>query len=164
MKFSCTLLAATAALILAPATSFAAKETFEQVINVTATVPNAAGLVVSDPTGWTQSAVMSYNATTSSLNPVGGNINLKSPAEIKAHLSFAPALTSAGAGKSIPLKVLVDNVALESDPAKAKVVAAAGQATNVKPVNVKIDRADSTALTAGNYTGVVNLMFESTIP
>lgn len=164
MKLSHTLIAAAAALFIAPAASFAAQETFEQTINITATVPNANGLVVSDPSGWTQNAVMSYNANTSSLNPAAGNLSVKSPAEIKAYLSFAPALTSAAAAASIPLVVRVDNVELGIDPATATVVATAGQATNVKPLFVQIARKDTAALVAGNYTGVVNMMFESNIP
>lgn len=162
MKLNHALLTA-ATLLIVPAVSHAATETFQQDINVIATVPNAAGLVVSDPTGWTQIARMTYNGTTSSLNPVGGSLHLKSPKAIKAYLTHSPALTSAVAGVSIPLTVRVDTVALGDDPSAAAVIADEGQAVNVKPVTVKIERSTATPLVAGTYTGMVGLMFESDI-
>lgn len=159
MKLNHVLLTA-AALLIVPAVSQAASETYQQDINVTATVPNPKGLSVSDPTGWTQHATMSYNATTSNLNPIAGSLHLKSPKTIKAHLTHSPALTSAAAGTSIPLKVLVDNVELGSDPNTAVMIVQAGQAKNVKPVTVKIERTEATALVPGTYTGMVGIMFE----
>lgn len=162
MKLNHALLTA-ATLLIVPAVSQAATESFQQDINVTATVPNATGLVVSDPTGWTQRAMMSYNVTTSSLNPIAGSLHLKSPKAIKAYLTHPPALTSAVAGTSIPLTVRVDNVALGADPSAAAVIADEGHAINIKPVTVKIERSNATALVAGTYTGMVGMMFESDI-
>ena len=164
MKISHTLLAAAAALVIAPSISFAAKQSYDLPINVTADVQDPAGLVVSDPTNWTQNAIMSYNHLTDSLNPVSGNIMVKSPESITAYLTSPPALTSAANGTSIPLKVLVDNTELGLVPGSAATVAAKGQATNGKSINVKIDRSGTGALAIGNYTGTINVLFESDIP
>ncbi|WP_338713238.1 CS1 type fimbrial major subunit [Stenotrophomonas geniculata] len=158
-------LAAAAALIIAPAVSLAATESKTITVNVSAEVQNTAGLQVSTPDGWEGLVqTLPWDTATSTLRELTGRvINIKSPAAISAYLT-APA-QMASAGDVVDLQVKLDNAVVGSTSANKISVATDQQAAAGRSLAFAIaPTAPSGGYKQGTYAGQFHLIFESDIP
>ncbi|WP_448135268.1 CS1 type fimbrial major subunit [Stenotrophomonas rhizophila] len=157
-------LAAAAAALLAPALSHAAIETKSITVNVTADVPNIAGLQVSTPDGWEGLPQnLPWDVARETLGELTGRIiNVKSQAAISAYLS-APA-QMASAADVVDLVVKLDNVAVPATAAAKIIVANASQAGAGKPLAFSITpTVPADGYKQGSYSGQFHMIFESDI-
>jgi len=157
-------LAAAAAALLVPALSHAATENKSITINVTADVPNSAGLQVSTPDGWEGLPQnLPWDTARQTLGELSGRvINVKSPAAISAYLS-APA-QMASAADVVDLVVKLDNVAVPDTAAAKITVANAAQAAAGKSLAFAIaPTVPADGYKQGSYGGQFHMIFESDI-
>lgn len=157
-------LAAATAALLAPALSHAAIETKSITVNVTADVPNTAGLQVSTPDGWEGlPQTLPWDTARQVLGELTGRvINVKSPAAITAYLS-APA-QMASAADVVNLVVKLDNVTVPATSASKITVANAAQAAAGKSVAFAVAPTVPTGgYKQGRYSGQFHMIFESDI-
>lgn len=157
-------LAAAAAALIAPAVSLAATESKSITVNVTADVPNTAGLQVSTPDGWEGLPQnLPWNTARQELGELTGRvINIKSPAAISAYLS-APA-QMASAADVVDLAVKLDNVVVPATSAAKIEVANAAQAAAGKSLAFAITPTVPTdGYKQGSYGGQFHMIFESDI-
>nr|WP_313508411.1 CS1 type fimbrial major subunit [Stenotrophomonas geniculata] len=165
MNIKKTLLAATAALIIAPAVSFAADTAIN--VNVKAIVPDARGMSITTETGWDATQqVLRWDAAADggdgAFEAFYGNLNVKSPAAVDAYLQATPALRDGD--KSIGLSVKLGGAALNVGALNKINIANATEAAAGKVVEAKIDAVKPvTGFEAGTYLGHVTMMFESAI-
>lgn len=165
MNLKNTLLAAGAALLLAPSASFAAVESKTITVNVVAEVQNTAGLQVSTPDGWEGlPQTLPWDTATGTLKELTGRvINVKSPAAISAYLT-APA-QMASAADVVDLQAKINNVEVPATAASKIVVATDTQAAAGKSLAFAIAPvAPAGGYVAGNYAGQFHMIFESDIP
>lgn len=165
MSFKKNLLAAAAALSIIPAVSLAAD--FPITVSVEAVVPAANGLQISGVGDFlTRTQSMGWNIVTEELQPIRGQLDMKSPAAIFAYLTTDAVLTSGA--NSLPMSVSVHGKSLETGVGKKVEVLtapAAGAADATRRVDVSISTAKPTGgYVEGKYVGQVFMMFESTIP
>lgn len=161
-----SLLAATAALLIAPAIAMAATaETKTITVNAQADVPNTAGLQVSTPDGWEglpQGPIWD-TARETLVDSAARVINVKSPAAISAYLTAAAQMASAA--DVVDLDVKIDNVALPTTAATKIQVANATQAPAGKQLTFVISPNEpADGYKQGSYTGQFHMVFESDIP
>lgn len=164
MSLRTTLLAAATALLITPAIALAATETKSITVNVTADVPNTAGLQVSTPDGWEGLPQnLPWDTARQVLGELTGRvINIKSPAAISAYLS-APA-QMASAADVVDLAVKLDNVVVPATSAAKIEVANAAQAAAGKSLAFAIaPTAPSGGYKQGSYGGQFHMIFESDI-
>ncbi|WP_448133010.1 CS1 type fimbrial major subunit [Stenotrophomonas rhizophila] len=157
-------LAAAAAALLAPALSHAAIETKSITVNVTADVPNTAGLQVSTPDGWEGLPQnLPWDVARETLSELTGRvINVKSSAAITAYLS-APA-QMASAADVVDLVVKLDNVVVPATAAAKIMVADAPKASAGKSLAFAIaPTAPTGGYKQGSYGGQFHMIFESDI-
>ncbi|MET4616650.1 opacity protein-like surface antigen [Stenotrophomonas sp. 2619] len=157
-------LAAAAAALLAPALSQAAIETKSITVNVTADVPNVAGLQVSTPDGWEGLPQnLPWDTARQALGELTGRvINVKSPAAITAYLS-APA-QMASAADVVNLVVKLDNVIVPATAAAKITVANAAQAAAGRSLAFAIaPTVPADGYKQGSYGGQFHMIFESDI-
>ncbi|EMR0603157.1 TPA: hypothetical protein RWN27_003630 [Stenotrophomonas maltophilia] len=157
-------MAAAAVLLITPAVSFAATETKSITVNVSADVPNVAGLQVSTPDGWEGLPQnLPWDTARQVLGELTGRvINVKSPAAITAYLS-APA-QMASAADVVDLAVKLDNVVVPATAAAKITVANAAQAASGKSLAFAIaPTAPSGGYKQGTYGGQFHMIFESDI-
>ncbi|MEI2260061.1 CS1 type fimbrial major subunit [Stenotrophomonas indicatrix] len=163
MNIKKTLLSAAAALIIAPAASFAAETV---AVQVKASVPASDGLQIGPPSGdtWLSTAQeFRWDMQTQSLNSITGkNLILRNSSAISAYLADAPSLTSGG--DSIALGVELGGKALAVGAAAAVEVASAAQAATGHQAEVKlVPTAPTGGYAEGTYTGTVTMMFDSVV-
>ncbi|HEL2958121.1 TPA: hypothetical protein UL931_001358 [Stenotrophomonas maltophilia] len=157
-------MAAAAVLLITPAVSFAATETKSITVNVSADVPNVAGLQVSTPDGWEGLPQnLPWDTARQVLGELTGRvINVKSSAAITAYLS-APA-QMASAADVVDLAVKLDNVVVPATAAAKITVANAAQAASGKSLAFAIaPTAPSGGYKQGTYGGQFHMIFESDI-
>jgi len=157
-------LAAATAALLAPALSHAAIETKSITVNITADVPNTAGLQVSTPDGWEGLPQnLPWDTARQVLGELTGRvINVKSSAAITAYLS-APA-QMASAADVVDLVVKLDNVAVPVAGGTKLTVANAAQAAAGKSLSFAIAPTVPTGgYKQGSYGGQFHMIFESDI-
>ncbi|EKT4443031.1 TPA: hypothetical protein QEF96_002428 [Stenotrophomonas maltophilia] len=157
-------MAAAAVLLITPAVSFAATETKSITVNVSADVPNVAGLQVSTPDGWEGLPQnLPWDTARQVLGELTGRvINVKSPAAITAYLS-APA-QMASAADVVELAVKLDNVVVPATAAAKITVANAAQAASGKSLAFAIaPTAPGGGYKQGTYGGQFHMIFESDI-
>lgn len=160
MNIKNTLLATAAAMILAPATSFAAD--FPITVSVEAVIPGENGLQVSAVGGWdTITQPLRWDIAAQDLKPLNQQLDMKSNAAIKAFLVNDAALTSAG--NTVPLTVAVNGKALSAGASASVDILTAAEAAATKRVGVDIrPTKPAGGYQEGKYTGVIYMMFEST--
>ncbi|MEN1994706.1 MULTISPECIES: CS1 type fimbrial major subunit [Stenotrophomonas] len=164
MSFLKHAMAAAAVLLITPAVSFAATETKSITVNVSADVPNVAGLQVSTPDGWEGLPQnLPWDTARQVLGELTGRvINVKSPAAITAYLS-APA-QMASAADVVDLVVKLDNVVVPATAAAKITVANAAQAASGKSLAFAIAPTEpGGGYKQGNYGGQFHMIFESDI-
>ncbi|MFI8571140.1 MULTISPECIES: CS1 type fimbrial major subunit [Stenotrophomonas] len=164
MSFLKHAMAAAAVLLIAPAVSFAATETKSITVNVSADVPNVAGLQVSTPDGWEGLPQnLPWDTARQVLGELTGRvINVKSPAAITAYLS-APA-QMASAADVVDLAVKLDNVVVPATAAAKITVANAAQAASGKSLAFAIAPTEpGGGYKQGTYGGQFHMIFESDI-
>jgi len=164
MSFLKHAMAAAAVLLIAPAVSFAASETKSITVNVSADVPNVAGLQVSTPDGWEGLPQnLPWDTARQVLGELTGRvINVKSPAAITAYLS-APA-QMASAADVVDLAVKLDNVVVPATAAAKITVANAAQAASGKSLAFAIAPTEpGGGYKQGTYGGQFHMIFESDI-
>ncbi|HEL7752260.1 hypothetical protein KZX71_15485 [Stenotrophomonas indicatrix] len=157
-------MAAAAVLLITPAVSFAATETKSITVNVSADVPNVAGLQVSTPDGWEGLPQnLPWDTARQVLGELTGRvINVKSPAAITAYLS-APA-QMASAADVVDLAVKLDNVVVPATAAAKITVANAAQAASGKSLAFAIAPTEpGGGYKQGTYGGQFHMIFESDI-
>lgn len=157
-------LAAAAAALLAPALSHAAVETKSITVNVTADVPNTAGLQVSTPDGWEglPQKLPWDTARQTLLELTGRVINVRSQADIHAYLS-APA-QMASAADVVDLVVKLDNVVVPATYANKIMVADASKAAAGQSLAFAIAPVvPDDGYKQGSYSGQFHMIFESDI-
>ncbi|QXQ04522.1 hypothetical protein KX724_03375 [Stenotrophomonas indicatrix] len=157
-------MAAAAVLFITPAVSFAATETKSITVNVSADVPNVAGLQVSTPDGWEGLPQnLPWDTARQVLGELTGRvINVKSPAAITAYLS-APA-QMASAADVVDLAVKLDNVVVPATAAAKITVANAAQAASGKSLAFAIAPTEpGGGYKQGTYGGQFHMIFESDI-
>ncbi|AVJ31864.1 hypothetical protein CLM74_03225 [Stenotrophomonas sp. MYb57] len=155
---------AAAVLLITPAVSFAATETKSITVNVSADVPNVAGLQVSTPDGWEGLPQnLPWDTARQVLGELTGRvINVKSPAAITAYLS-APA-QMASAADVVDLAVKLDNVVVPATAAAKITVANAAQAASGKSLAFAIAPTEpGGGYKQGTYGGQFHMIFESDI-
>ena len=168
MSLKTTLLAAATALLITPAVALAATETKSITINVTADVPNSAGLQVSTPDGWEGLPQnlpwdTARQARQFAQGLAGRVINVKSPAAVSAYLT-APA-QMASAAHVVNLDVKIDNVVVPATSAAKIEVANAAQAAAGKSLAFAISpTVPADGYKQGSYGGQFHMIFESDIP
>jgi len=164
MPFLKHAMAAAAVLLITPAVSFAATETKSITVNVSADVPNVAGLQVSTPDGWEGLPQnLPWDTARQVLGELTGRvINVKSPAAITAYLS-APA-QMASAADVVDLAVKLDNVVVPATAAAKITVANAAQAASGKSLAFAIAPTEpGGGYKQGTYGGQFHMIFESDI-
>lgn len=164
MSFLKHAMAAAAVLLITPAVSFAATETKSITVNVSADVPNVAGLQVSTPDGWEGLPQnLPWDTARQVLGELTGRvINVKSPAAITAYLS-APA-QMASAADVVDLAVKLDNVVVPATAAAKITVANAAQAASGKSLAFAIVPTEpGGGYKQGTYGGQFHMIFESDI-
>lgn len=164
MSFLKHAMAAAAVLLITPAVSFAATETKSITVNVSADVPNVAGLQVSTPDGWEGLPQnLPWDTARQVLGELTGRvINVKSPAAITAYLS-APA-QMASAADVVDLVVKLDNVVVPATAAAKITVANAAQAASGKSLAFAIAPTEpGGGYKQGTYGGQFHMIFESDI-
>ena len=157
-------LAAAAAALIAPAVSLAATESKSITVNVTADVPNTAGLQVSTPDGWEGLPQnLPWDTARETLGELTGRvINIKSPAAITAYLTSPAQMASAA--DVVDLVVKLDNVEVPATAAAQITVANASQAAAGKSLAFAIaPTAPSGGYKQGSYGGQFHMIFESDI-
>jgi len=157
-------LAAAAAALIAPAVSLAATESKSITVNVTADVPNTAGLQVSTPDGWEGLPQnLPWATARETLGELTGRvINIKSPAAITAYLTSPAQMASAA--DVVDLVVKLDNVEVPATAAAKITVANAAQAAAGKSLAFAIaPTAPSGGYKQGSYGGQFHMIFESDI-
>jgi len=165
MNIKKTLLAATAALIIAPAVSFAADSAIN--VSVKAIVPDARGMSITTEGGWDAAQqVLRWDADADggdgAFEAFYGNINVKSPAAIDAYLLETP--TMRDGDKFIGLSVKLGGTALNVGAASKVNIATEAQAEIGKVVAAEINAVKpATGFEHGTYQGNVTMMFESAI-
>ncbi|HGM5876225.1 TPA: CS1 type fimbrial major subunit [Stenotrophomonas maltophilia] len=165
MSLKKSLLAVAAVLLITPAVALAATETKSITVNVTADVPNSAGLQVSTPDGWEGLPQnLPWDVARQTLSELTGRvINVKSPAAISAYLT-APAQMSSAADV-VDLAVKLDNVVVPATSAAKIVVATESQAAAGKSLAFAIaPTAPGGGYKEGSYGGQFHMIFESDIP
>lgn len=166
MHLKSHLVAAAAAMMLAPAAAFAATEQYPLQVTVEATVPSATGLQISPVGDWAgQTQTMRWNIATQRLDPIQQQVDMKSGlGAIQAYLSTEAMLTSAG--NAIDLTVNVAGKNLQVGPGNAVEVATATEAAGSKRAAVAITAAAAGGggYVHGSYQGNVFMMFESGTP
>lgn len=160
MNIKNTLLATAAAIILAPATSFAAD--FPITVSVEAVIPAKDGLQISAVGDWnTITQPLSWDIAAQDLKPLNQKLDMRSNAAIKAYLVGDALLTSAG--NTVPLTVAVNSKALSAGAPAAVQILTADEAKATKRVDVDIQPIKpNNGYEEGSYTGVIYMMFEST--
>jgi len=164
MSFLKHAMAAAVVLLITPAVSFAATETKSITVNVSADVPNVAGLQVSTPDGWEGLPQnLPWDTARQVLGELTGRvINVKSPAAITAYLS-APA-QMASAADVVDLAVKLDNVVVPATAAAKITVANAAQAASGKSLAFAIAPTEpGGGYKQGTYGGQFHMIFESDI-
>lgn len=164
MSFLKHAMAAAAVLLITPAVSFAATETKSITVNVSADVPNVAGLQVSTPDGWEGLPQnLPWDTARQVLGELTGRvINVKSPAAITAYLS-APA-QMASAADVVDLAVKLDNVVVPATAVAKITVANAAQAASGKSLAFAIAPTEpGGGYKQGTYGGQFHMIFESDI-
>ncbi|WP_234003415.1 CS1 type fimbrial major subunit [Stenotrophomonas sp. MYb57] len=164
MSFLKHAMVAAAVLLITPAVSFAATETKSITVNVSADVPNVAGLQVSTPDGWEGLPQnLPWDTARQVLGELTGRvINVKSPAAITAYLS-APA-QMASAADVVDLAVKLDNVVVPATAAAKITVANAAQAASGKSLAFAIAPTEpGGGYKQGTYGGQFHMIFESDI-
>lgn len=164
MSFLKHAMAAAAVLLITPAVSFAATETKSITVNVSADVPNVAGLQVSTPDGWEGLPQnLPWDTARQVLGELTGRvINVKSPAAITAYLS-APAQMASPADV-VDLAVKLDNVVVPATAAAKITVANAAQAASGKSLAFAIAPTEpGGGYKQGTYGGQFHMIFESDI-
>lgn len=164
MSFLKHAMAAAAVLLITPAVSLAATETKSITVNVSADVPNVAGLQVSTPDGWEGLPQnLPWDTARQVLGELTGRvINVKSPAAITAYLS-APA-QMASAADVVDLAVKLDNVVVPATAAAKITVANAAQAASGKSLAFAIAPTEpGGGYKQGTYGGQFHMIFESDI-
>ncbi|MFI8384883.1 CS1 type fimbrial major subunit [Pseudomonas sp. NPDC079086] len=131
-------------------------------ISIEATVPSQEFAVVpSDSNMTTQTQTMKYTPVSGSdggrLAPLNIIFDVKSTNIVKAKLN-QPAVLEANGGKTIPLTVLFNGVAL--DAAAAQEVSK-GTASAVAKMALKIQTTDEFVSQVGTYTGFVSVVFDA---
>jgi len=157
-------LAAAAAALIAPAVSLAATESKSITVNVTADVPNTAGLQVSTPDDWEGLPQnLPWDTARETLGELTGRvINIKSPAAITAYLTSPAQMASAA--DVVDLVVKLDNVEVPATAAAKITVANAAQAAAGKSLAFAIaPTAPSGGYKQGSYGGQFHMIFESDI-
>ncbi len=157
-------LAAAAAALIAPAVSLAATESKSITVNVTADVPNTAGLQVSTPDGWEGLPQnLPWDTARETLGELTGRvINIKSPAAITAYLTSPAQMASAA--HVVDLVVKLDNVEVPATAAAKITVANAAQAAAGKSLAFAIaPTAPTGGYKQGSYGGQFHMIFESDI-
>lgn len=160
MNIKNTLLSTAAALILAPAASFAAD--FPVTVSVEAVIPAANGLQITPVNAWdsiTQN--FSWDIANQDLKPISQQMDMKSNAAIHGYLTTAAALTSGA--NSLPLTVVVNGKPLAVGAADKVEILTSVEAAASKRVGVEISTTKpSGGYVEGTYTGQAYMMFEST--
>jgi len=157
-------LAAAAAALIAPAVSLAATESKSITVNVTADVPNTAGLQVSTPDGWEGLPQnLPWATARETLGELTGRvINITSPAAITAYLTSPAQMASAA--DVVDLVVKLDNVEVPATAAAKITVANAAQAAAGKSLAFAIaPTAPRGGYKQGSYGGQFHMIFESDI-
>lgn len=166
MNLKTTVLAAAAALILAPAAAMAATEQFPLQVTVEAVVPSATGLQISPVGDWAgKTQTMRWNIATQRLDSIQQQVDMKSGlGAINAYLTTEAMLTSAG--NAIDLAVNVAGQELQVGAANAVEVATPVEAAASKRAAVAITAAAAgeAGYAHGSYQGNVFMMFESGTP
>lgn len=160
MNIKNTLLSTAAALILAPAASFAAD--FPVTVSVEATIPAANGLQITPVGGWDAiTQQMSWDIASQDLKPINQQMDMKSNAAIEGYLTSAAALTSGA--NSLPIVVAVNGKPLPVGAATKIEILTEAEAKASKRVGVDISTTKPGAgYVEGKYAGQVYMMFEST--
>ncbi len=155
-------LAAAAAALIAPAVSLAATESKSITVNVTADVPNTAGLQVSTPDGWEGLPQnLPWDTARETLGELTGRvINIKSPAAITAYLTSPAQMASAA--DVVDLVVKLDNVEVPATAAAKITVANAAQAAGKSLAFAIAPTAPTGGYKQGSY-GQFHMIFESDI-
>lgn len=165
MSFKNAVLAVAATLLIAPLASHAAVQSHTITVNIEATIPTTNGLQVSADQGWDNQPVhLPYSIATNTLGPLSGRtITVKSPAPIKAHLASAAKLASGTDVIDLAINLGSQNVPV--GPSAAVTVATQQEASAGRTLALGITPTmPSGGYKAGHYAGLVNLVFESTIP
>jgi hypothetical protein len=161
MNIKKTLLAATAALIIAPAVSFAADSTIS--VNVKAIVPDPKGMSVTAEGGWDATEqTLRWVETTEDFAAFRDNLNVKSTAAVTAHLQVTPQLRSDDDTVGISVKLAGKTLGVGS--ANREVIATEDEAKAGKLVAAEINAVKpTTGFKPGTYKGAVTMIFESNI-
>ena len=153
-----------AALVLSSGAAFAA--TTDLQVDVQATIPSSTALDVYDVGNWASTPLtMAYNRDTEALAPVTGPLQIKGGVgAVSAYLNNAPMLVSAG--DSIDMAVTIGGVALPVGNATVVQVASAADALAGvrKEFQATAAAAPTTGYTAGNYTGLIHMTFDTVAP
>lgn len=164
MSLKTTVLAAATALLITPAVALAAAETKSITVNVSADVPNTAGLQVSTPDGWEGLPQnLPWDTARQVLGELTGRvINVKSKAAIRAYLT-APAQMSSAADV-VDLVVKLDNKVVPATSAAKIEVATKAEAAAGKSLAFAIaPTAPTGGYKQGRYGGQFHMIFESDI-
>lgn len=160
MNLKKVLLSTAAALVIAPAASFAAD--FPVTVSVEAIIPAADGLQITPVGGWDAiTQTMGWDIARQDLRPISQQIDMRSNAAIEGYLTNDAALTSGA--NLLPMAVRVNGKTLATGAAGKVEILTAAEAAASQRVAVEIATTKpGNGYVEGNYAGQVYMMFEST--
>lgn len=144
--------------------SIMAAESVEHTVTVTAQVPSENFYVV--PVGDWMAATqkLQFNPSTRKLDPISHQMDVKSTiGPVKGYLLYEPALSRANGKEEIGLAVNFADTTLTTESQELMALA---EVQNGRKVSFEIvpDTAPEEGYKAGNYQGVISMVFESEAP